>query len=933
MARLFASVRTGERQDTLAAFATLFAFLGGHAVLETARDALFLAKVPASRLPWMYLAIAALSLLVARSADRLSRWVSGRAAISAWLLVVAAITAALWAALGVVGSAGVYALYVWSGVLTSLVLVPFWSVLGEAFTVTQAKRLYGTIGAGSVLGAIAGSAAAAALLRTVAPATLLLVSAGAFGVAAALPLLFHAAKAAPAPAGALPASLGPRAQLADDARYIARTPYPRAVALVVLTSASAVTVADFVFKSTLAARVPAAELGTWLATVALAVNVVSLVVQLGLVGWLLRRFDLSLALSVLPALLLCGGIGVVAGGGLVAALLVRGADGSLRHSLHRTASELLYVPLPEDARRRTKGVLDVLGQRGGQALASLGILALGSLAVARPLLGAALALLAGGWLWCALTLRRHYLDLFRHQLYTSGGSAFPELDVASLDTLVASLDSHNDDEVLAALAVLEREGRSRLVPALILHHPSEAVVEQALALLAREGRTASVRVIDRLLDHPSPRLRAAAISARAVLAPDARQLNLLLSMEESPEVRAAIVVQLVASGDLVGSEAEERIDRIVRESSVQTRVGLCWAIGLRAQTPLGARLSQLSRAPEVEVRVSALAAMRRHRDPAYLPALLDGIMGERTRSVARDALVAYGDEGMAFVAAALRDESLPQELRWQLPWLLQSFPPQRAAPLLLEHLAEERDGMVRYRSIRALEWLAARTPGLRLDRATLAKSIDGTVSRAYRYLERRLTLLRGADAEPARRTPGHGLLVEMLHDKEQNALGRGLRLLALLHPGERFDEIRRGLAGGVKERAGSIELLGNLLGPPLRGAVLGLLDDLPDGERLAAGASHHRAARVEYETLLERMLDSESQGLCELTVFHIGELGLSRFRPRVEAMEGRVSEGERARCLRRLDAVVSPSAPAPAPAPASPGAPTDAAGMTKAEAS
>ena len=41
--------------------------------------------------------------------------------------------------------------------LTTLVLVHFWTLVGNLFTVSQAKRLYGFIGAGSVLGAIAGS--------------------------------------------------------------------------------------------------------------------------------------------------------------------------------------------------------------------------------------------------------------------------------------------------------------------------------------------------------------------------------------------------------------------------------------------------------------------------------------------------------------------------------------------------------------------------------------------------------------------------------------------------------------------------------------------------------------------------------------------------------------------------------------------------------
>ena len=59
MARLFEAVRTEERRDVAVAFLTLFALVGSHAVLETARDALFLSRIPSSRLPIVYIAIAA----------------------------------------------------------------------------------------------------------------------------------------------------------------------------------------------------------------------------------------------------------------------------------------------------------------------------------------------------------------------------------------------------------------------------------------------------------------------------------------------------------------------------------------------------------------------------------------------------------------------------------------------------------------------------------------------------------------------------------------------------------------------------------------------------------------------------------------------------------------------------------------------------------
>jgi len=56
-----------------------------------------------------------------------------------------------------------YLLYAWTGVLATLIVVQFWTMLSARFTVTQAKRLFAVIGAGSVLGAILGSGAARAL--------------------------------------------------------------------------------------------------------------------------------------------------------------------------------------------------------------------------------------------------------------------------------------------------------------------------------------------------------------------------------------------------------------------------------------------------------------------------------------------------------------------------------------------------------------------------------------------------------------------------------------------------------------------------------------------------------------------------------------------------------------------------------------------------
>jgi AAA family ATP:ADP antiporter len=915
MVRAFSSIRPGERRDAWSAFALLFVFIASHATLETARDALFLAKVPVTRLPWVYLAIAAASVVVGRVQSGLGGGLSGRLALGVWAAAAGGVTFGFWRFVDALGRAGFYALYVWSGLVTTLVLAHFWTLLGATFSVTQAKRVYGPIGAGSVLGAIAGSGAASALSRAVAPRHLLLVAAGGFLATAVLPAAFRqgGAPAAAAVAGAPGGSR--RRAFRDDATFVARQPYARSVALLVVASAACLTVADFVFKGVVARSVPRAELGPFLATFYFALNLLSLAAQLFVAGWVIRRFALSTALAVLPALLLLGGVGMVATGGLLPALLpalvIKGADGGLRYSLHRTSSELLFVPLSEEARGRVRAFADAVGQRGGQALASLGVLGFAALVPAPERLAYLLVPLAFAWVAVALGLRRHYLELFRGRLgrgRAPAAEAFVELDVASLETLLAALDSEHDDEVLAALGVLEREGKMHVVPGLLLYHPSERVVETALGAFARAGRRNALHVTDRLFDHPSPRVRAAAYVARSVLAPDPAPLEARLEAEPSAEVRASLLAGLVVAGAVGGERARAHLAAVVREGPPVARVALAEAIAWRGAAGFDGELAALASDPDPDVRRAALGAIGRTRPAACLPALVPLLADEGARGRAREVLVEYGAAGLAALGRALGDASLPTPLRWQLPRAVAEFDSDAAAALLLARLPVEPDGMVRYRLIRALEAMARRHPALALDGEALGRAAREAVARAYRCLDRRLILERGAEGDPARATPGHALLVRALRDKEGDAVDRLFRLLGLAHPREGFAQIYRGLrSGGAHARSDATELLHNVLVPPLRDAVVGLVDDAPDAQRLAAGASYHAPLGLSYEGLLERLLESPSRSLQDLTLYHVGELALARFRAPLRA---RLERGDASSDLARTLAVLDGPPPA-----------------------
>ena len=887
----WAQIRAEERRDTLIAFSSLFGFMCAHALLETARDALFLSRIPAERLPFVYIAVAAVALGIMGLQNRVARtW--GGGTLATWLMVSAAITAGFWPLMGDDSVWSLYALYVWSAVVVTIVLTRFFVLLGTRFTVTQAKRLYTFIGAGSVAGAIAGSALAGLLAAVIPAAHLLLVAAAVLALSAVGPPLLDRASPAtddkptsvkpkPAPRSNADGMLGAAAQ-------ITASPYAWRVALIVLLATVTFTFADFVFKSAVARNVEPEDLGFFFARVYLVLNVLSLVAQLALVRLVLRKLSMSGALAVLPVLLIFGGVGVVFGGAIIAALALKGADGALRHSLHRTVTELMYVPMGDRLRAASKMVIDIAGQRGGQAVASVVILGAVALDVPMTYYGGAIVVFAGLWIGGAVAIRSHYLNLFRSTLTEAAERTqvdFPELDVSSLESLMAALNSANDAEVKAAIQLMAEQDRVRIIPALILYHPSPEVVASALEIFAHSDRNDFLPITDRLLDHEYAAVRAAALRSRISRSPDEALLREKIEVS-CPVVKATALVGLSGNGFARAGEADPYFDEIIADGSDIAKEALARAIGFRPGPQFEDLLLRLAEQPSVMVRQAVVRSMAAQPSERYMPHLLEMLSERKLRDAVRETLVAMGEPAFRHLTAALNDSSVPEAIRRHLPRTLTRFEPAAAARVLVARLSEEQDGVVRYKILRGLGRLVEDDTSLRFDEGPLHVLTDRMVKRAYRLIDWRLSLARGVEQNPTYDTEAHRLLTKLLRDKEANAIESLFRLLAMLYRHARLDTIYRGLGNDRSDvRSSSLELIEHTLSSPLREAVIGLVDDADDAVRLSQAGALHQRLDLSYTDLLAELLETAGESLSSLAVYHICELGLTHLRPRVEAVD------------------------------------------------
>src|SRR6185503_7024452 len=153
-------LRPGERREAAFGFTVLLLVIGSHAMLETARDSLFLSDLPASRLPWAYLTIAALALALGTFNAQLAR-LPRSGTLTALLVGGAVVDVGFWWVTAERRPSELFSLYVWTGLIASLVTLQFWLLAGDVFDVGRAKRVFAFVGAGGLAGATLGAGLAA----------------------------------------------------------------------------------------------------------------------------------------------------------------------------------------------------------------------------------------------------------------------------------------------------------------------------------------------------------------------------------------------------------------------------------------------------------------------------------------------------------------------------------------------------------------------------------------------------------------------------------------------------------------------------------------------------------------------------------------------------------------------------------------------------
>jgi len=773
-------------------------------------------------------------------------------------LVIAVVGTSVLAATISLSATAVFVLYLWTGLVATMVVPVFWTVLDRSLRVSEAKRVFAAIGAGGVLGAMVGSAAAGGLARIVATHHLVTAGAIAYGVAA-----ICAATAAPRPILDEPE---PRRQHAEAWSRRSRR-YVQLLIGLGIVSTIALTLGDLVFKRELARALPADQLATGFGAVYAGLNAIGLVVQLVVTPRLLARWGVGGALTVLPMILAATGLGFALTGTMIAIAALKLGDGGLRHSLHRVGTEILYLPVPAAIRDGSKPVADAIGLRGGEAAAALLVFAMGALGSNARALAAVAAAAAAAWLVGIAIVRRAYVAQFRDTLRDGEilrDVRIPDLDAESIEMLIESLSSPEEGEAIAALDLLAWR---RQLPALVLYHPRENVVRHALSLLEGRLRPDVARVLGHLLDHADPRVRAAALAASARTGSHHERLVAAVA-DDDPDVRSVALVHL--AGDPACAERAAIGIATLVAGSTADRSALARALEYAPSEQFRVLFHELLARREPAVVRHVLHALTRAPGLTELERLLGLLEDPHVRGDVRRVFAAAGQRGLECLIAALDDPRTPLTVRRHLPRTISRFHSRQAADALVARLLREPDSTTEYKILRALGRMRVDDANLEIDEPAIREYARRAIADAARYV----TLHDCLDAAPDPSAGAH-LIAELLHEKHAAAVERAFRALGIAEPGAGLRSVHDAIMSEDETRCSAArEIIETLVPAELRGPVLAVIEPLTPEARRARLGDLAMGPFASYELFVTALLADPSESLRCVVAYHVAERGL-----------------------------------------------------------
>ena len=303
--------------------------------------------------------------------------------------------------------------FIWTSVFNLFVVSVFWSFMTDLYSDAQAKRLFGFIAAGGTAGALTGPTLTTLLAIPLGPTNLLLVSAAFLGwaVLSIQRLIRWNATVIQSQDNKQKKPLDNNVNkplgggVMAGIRLVFQSPYLFGIAVLMILFTTLSTFLYFqqaqIVRDSFA---NSAERTAVFAAIDLAVNSLTLVIQIFLTSRLVKVLGLAWTLTLVPIILCIGFLALAIAPVLAVLVVIQVIRRAGNYAVMRPAREMLYVVLDRESKYKAKNFNDTVVYRGGDAVAGWVYAGLRSLGLSLSQLALIAVPLAAIWAMVAYRL-------------------------------------------------------------------------------------------------------------------------------------------------------------------------------------------------------------------------------------------------------------------------------------------------------------------------------------------------------------------------------------------------------------------------------------------------------------------------------------------------------------------------------------------------
>ncbi len=808
-----------------------------------------------------------------------------------------------------------YFFYVWVAIHAVLSASQFWVLANLVFNPREAKRLFGFIGSGAILGGIFGGYLTSILAPIIGNDNLFFLAIGILILC--IPVL-NAIWHLRVEKLNLFKLQNRRGNDADKPLWLIRnSKHLTYLASILGVSVLVAKLVDYQFSDFASAAIlDPDELTAFFAFWFSTFNLLSLAIQLFVTHRVVGVWGVGFSMLLLPLGILAGCLVFLVFPELAVIIFIKAVDGSLKQSVNKSAMELLALPLPFELKNKTKSYIDVVVDSFATGIAGFILIFLvRGLDLPSVYITGIIIVLMVLWIYFVYKVRDEYFQTFRDNLALVLETKEPlkkiELKkVSAIDGMKKVFENGTESQLLFMLGKLRELNDKRFLPEVqkLLGHSSNKVKTAAIQNMYFLNNNTVVTEISELLASRDEGLITATLEYLLMHADAKKEVVFDHYLEHSDALisQTALFCLAKESRDniplrnryLLKERIVKQIDAVRKEGNGNLKPILLRTIGAANIPKFYPELSKAIKSKDKTYQLEAIKAIGLSVYPPFIDDLISFLPDKTMRPATLESLVAYGPQIGPYLINFINKRAAPLPLCRFIPAVLTNLPSQQTVNGLMT-LLDDKDVTVRQEAIRSLSELKTTYPQYHFDHLKVVRNIleeckmyHQTLSAMHTqiiisYRNRTKSRQLVTDEERNARSS----LLELLERRLDAGLERIFKLLGLKYGPKDIEIAYEGILSEKQDaQSKAIEYLDNLLYGDLKRKLLPIIENtILDVTSEEVQQSLITKVPTEYECF-QILLQANDHKIKLAVLFLIGQQKNIKYRPLVEMMQANEDE-------------------------------------------